>query len=134
MPYIFDVASAISVLAIVFIIKWSIDKVKADPDINLGNVQSKMFVGIGIAEFIPLILIIIGFNMMETVNEANELIVPMGIVILLAGFAVFFIFLQTNIGMPEKIKAPVKTMGLLGISLSTAIPIVSIVALFTMMP
>ncbi|HLQ70880.1 MAG TPA: hypothetical protein VK142_03715 [Bacillota bacterium] len=134
MPYIFVAASAISVLVTVFIIKWSMDKIKADPEVALEKVQQYMFVGVGLAETIPIILIIVGFQMIESVNEASELFVPMGIVVLLAGFAVFFIFLQLKVGVPAKIKPQVHTMGFIGIGLSLSIPIVSIVALFTMMP
>src|SRR5699024_4124836 len=133
-PYIFVAASVISVFAIVFIIKWSMEKMKSDRDANLGTVQQYLFIGVDLAEFIPILLIVYGFMKMETVNEASELFVPIGIIILLVAFAVFFIFMQINVGVPEEMKNQVKTMGLMGISLAAAIPIASIVALFTMMP
>jgi len=124
-PYIFVAASVISVFAIIFVIKWSLDKIKRNPDVNIEKVQQNMFIGVALAESIPIILVVVGLTTLAPAYELNELLTPLGIVILLAAFAIFFIKLQTTIGVPEKLKGRIQLIGFIGIGLVIPVPMVS---------
>ena len=71
---------------------------------------------------------------MESVAEISELYTPAIILLFLVIFAVFFIFLQKKVDVPEEAKAMVTQFSLISTFLVLAIPIISIVALFMMLP
>ncbi|WP_156290911.1 hypothetical protein [Oceanobacillus salinisoli] len=133
MPYIPVVAAVIAVAGILFAFKSNIDKIKQEPD-KLEKYQTKLFIGAAISEAIPIILIIYGFSAMETVALLTELYVPMTIVIALIVFSMIYIFLQTRLDVDEELKPAIRSFGIIGLGLVNAIPIISLVMLFLMVP
>lgn len=134
MPYLFVAASVIAVLGILFIIKGNMEKIKEDPE-SLAKAQLNIILGASIVEIIPILLVVLGFVKMDQVNFVNDsvTITPLVIVMLLMAFSIIFILLQVTVGVPKQIKSQVLVLGLIGLFLSFAIPIVSLVALFIMM-
>lgn len=132
MPYLFVAASAIAVLAVSFILKWNMDKIKYDPR-TIEKAQINLMLGTGVAEVIPIILVVIGMVKLEQGASINDLMTPIIIILLLMGFAVIFSFLQMRVGTPEKIKGRIQVLGFVGLGLALPIPIVSLVAFITML-
>lgn len=132
-PYIFVIATVLAIIPILIIFKVSMERIKEDPN-NRAKAQIQFFIGAALSEVVPLILFVYGFSNISPVQTVNELYLP-GIIILLAmGFATFFIFLQRMIDVDEELKDVANIFAMIGLSIASAIPIVSIVALFTMMP
>ena len=81
-----------------------------------------------------MILIVYGFTNLSPVAGIEELYVPGLIIILFTIVAAIFIFLQRAVDVTEEIKGVVATFSFIALAMTTAIPIISIVALFSMMP
>ncbi|MUV37347.1 hypothetical protein JNUCC1_01153 [Lentibacillus sp. JNUCC-1] len=133
MPYLFVAAAAVAVLTITGVYKVLIDKLKLKPE-NAQKLQTQFFIGVAVAEVIPIVLIILGFNQLESVGSVSELYLPGAIVVILMLFAVVFMFLQRAVGVNEESRTAVTLMTMIGIALVMAIPIISIVGLLLLLP
>ncbi|TQS72204.1 hypothetical protein DX933_14610 [Ornithinibacillus gellani] len=131
--YLFVAAAALAVLPISFIYKISIEKIKDNPK-KIGEIQNKFFIWVGLAEALPIILVVLGYANMAQAETLEELFLPGIIVLLLIGYAVFFIFLQRSIGVPKDAKEAIHTFSMVALMLSTSIPFIAIISLFLMMP
>ena len=131
--YYFVIATALAVLPIAFIFKISLERLIEDPS-SIEKTQTKFFLWIAVVETLPILFVIFGFINAEPVQTMNELMMPGIIVVMLAAFGVIFILLQRLSRIPEEIKGTVNTFVAIGIALINSIPIISIVALLTMMP
>ena len=131
--YFFMIASIMAVISILIVFKIFIDKIKITPE-KRGILQSKFFIGVAIAEAIPIILIVFGFMASQPVTSMNELLVPGIVIILSMAFAPFFIFLQSKVDVTEESRAAVSSFAAIGSMLTVSIPIISLVALFMLMP
>src|SRR5699024_1780531 len=131
--YYFVIATALAVLPIAFIFKISLERLIEDPS-SIEKTQTKFFLWIAIVESLPILFVIFGFINAEPVQTMNELMMPGIIVFMLAAFGVIFILLQRLSRIPEEIKGTVNTFVAIGSALINSIPIISIVALLTMMP
>ena len=131
--YFFMIASIMAVISILIVFKIFIDKIKITPE-KRGILQSKFFIGVAIAEAIPIILIVFGFMASQPVTSMNELLVPGIVIILSMAFAPFFIFLQSKVDVTEESRAAVSSFVAIGSMLTLSIPIISLVALFKLMP
>lgn len=92
------------------------------------------FITVAIIEIIPILLIIYAFSQQATVTGMDDLIVPGLLVLVFMAVSAFFIFLQSLVGSPPDQKQKLTVFALIAISLSNAIPIVSIVGLIVMLP
>ncbi|GGA64569.1 hypothetical protein [Ornithinibacillus halotolerans] len=131
--YYFALAAILAVLAILLVFKLNVEKLKENPQ-QIGQVQTRFFIGVAVAESIPIVLIILGFLGLETVSSIEELYIPGAIVIFSMIFAPFFIMLQKSVGVPEEAKQTINTFSFIGIAMANAIPIISLACLFLMMP
>lgn len=131
--YYFAFAAILAVISILLVFKNSLEKLKENPE-DYGSIQTKFFIGLAIAEALPLVLIVLGLANASTASSIEELYIPGAIVIFSMLFAAFFIFLQRSVGVPEEAKQKVTHFSTLGLMLVNAIPIVSLVGLFLMMP
>ncbi|WP_010099224.1 hypothetical protein [Ornithinibacillus scapharcae] len=131
--YYFAFAAILAVISILLVFKKNVDKLKENPE-EYGNIQTKFFIGVAIAETIPLILIVFGLMNASPASSMEDLYIPGAIVIFSMIFAAFFIFLQRSVGVPEESKQKVTHFSMLVLMLINAIPIVSLVGLFMMMP
>ncbi|MFA1822488.1 hypothetical protein ACDX78_20390 [Virgibacillus oceani] len=133
MPYIFVAAAVLAVIPIIILFKVNVEKLKENPE-SQGKVQTNFMIGIAVSEVIPLILIIFGFVNMEQAASIEELFIPGLIVLFTIAFSIFFIFLQKNVGVDPATKKVINSFSMVSIPLSTAIPTVSLIALFLMAP
>lgn len=131
--YFFALAAILAVISILLVFKNSIEKIKESPE-DYGSIQTKFFIGVAIAEAIPIILVIFGLMNLSTASSIEDLYIPGAIVIFSMIFAPFFIFLQRSVGVPEEAKQKVSNFSMIGIALINAIPLVSLVGLIMMMP
>ena len=131
--YLFASAAILACISILLIFKINIEKIKENPE-EIAKVQTKFFIGVAVAETIPIILIILGMMDLSPASSMEELYIPGLIVILALIFAPFFIFLQKSVGVPEEAKQTVNSFSMIGIGMANAIPLVSLVCLIMMMP
>src|SRR5690606_23971273 len=101
--YYFAFASLLAVISILLVFKVNVEKLKENPK-EVGQIQTKFFIGVAIAEAIPIILVVFGLMDLTTASSMEELYLPGLIVILSLVFAPFFIFLQKSVGVPEDAK------------------------------
>lgn len=132
-PYIFVIATILAITPILMIYKIAMGKLKENPE-QVGKVQSQFFIGVALSETIPIILIVYGFSNLKMVESIEAIFAPGLIIVLFAALAAFFIFLQRAVDVTEDIKQMVNSFSLIALAMSTAIPIISIVALFSMIP
>ncbi|WP_230200195.1 hypothetical protein [Bacillus niameyensis] len=130
---LFVLAAVIAVISILIVFKINLDKLKQSPE-NRDTLQTKFFIGVAIAEIIPIILVVLAFAASKTVTATSDLYVPGLIILLTFVFAPFFIFLQTKVDVTEKNRGIVTTFAFMGMSIALSIPIVSLVGLITLMP
>lgn len=131
--YIFVVATILAITPILIIFKITMERIKENPE-QRGKIQTQFFIGVALSETIPIILIVYGFSNLTTVSSIEELYAPGLIIVLFALVAAFFVFLQRTIGVPDDIKEVVNSFALIALAMTTAIPLISIVALFSMIP
>lgn len=132
-PYIFVIATIVAVLPILFIFKITVERVKENPNLK-EKALIQFFIWVAIIETVPILLIVFGMMNLESVPRMEELYMPGIIIILTAGFAALFIFLQRTFDVEEELKEFMNTSAMICLALANAIPLISIVALFLMMP
>lgn len=129
----FMLAAVIAVISILTVFKIHIEQLKQAPE-NRGQIQTKFFVGVAIAEAIPIILLVLGFMNSAPVEAVNELYFPGLIILLCLVFAPLFVFLQSRVDVSEEARLPIQTFSMLGLALGSSIPLISLVGLFTLAP
>lgn len=132
-PYLFVMATIVSVIPILFIFKITVERMKDDPSL-IQKAQIQFFLWVAILEIIPIILIIYGMANIESVSRIEELYMPGIIILLVSGFAALFIFLQRTFDVEEDLKETMNMFAMISLAMTNAIPIMSIVSLFLMMP
>ncbi len=132
-PFMYVIISAIAVFPIAIAFKVIIDRVKSARMTHERGV-TVFFLSVAIIEIIPILLVIYAFSQHTTVTGMDELIVPGLLVLVFMGVSAFFIFLQSFVGVSQDQKQQLTVFSLIALSISNAIPIVSIVGLFMMLP
>lgn len=127
--YLYVIAAAMAVLAILFFYKMNVEKIKETPE-KVGKAHTNFFMGAAMSEAIPIILIIFAYTSIEPVQAVEGLIIPGIFIVLIMLFSVFFIFLQRSVGVPEESKSAVNQFSMIAIAMANAVPIVAIVFLF----
>lgn len=130
-PYIFVVATFLAVIPFVIIFKISVERMKENPE-QFIKTQVYFFIWVAMIETIPIILIVFGMMNITPVQTMEELHTPGLIILLLMGFAIFFIFLQRTFDVTDDMKHSLHQFAIIAIGLVSAIPILSIVSLFMM--
>lgn len=126
------IISAIAVFPVAIAFKVIIEKVKSN-HMAYERAVTVFFLTVAIIEIIPIILIVYAFSQKTTVAGMDELIVPLLLVFVFMAVSAFFIFLQGKVGVSKEQRQQLTVFSLIAISLSNAIPIISIVGLFTML-
>lgn len=132
-PYVFVAAATLAMFPILTLYKMNVEKLKQDPSQH-ARVQNNLMIGVALSEAIPILLIIYGYAQMESVSTVSDLYLPGIILLFLVIFAVLFIFMQAKVGVPEEAKSMITQYSIISLMLALAIPIISIVSLFMMMP
>lgn len=124
--------AGIAVFPIAIAFKVIVDRIKADR-MPIEKGQVTFLITAAVIEIIPIILIVYMFSQEPKVASMDDLIVPGLLVLVFMAIGAFFIFLQGVVGVTEDKKKQLTVFSLIAISLSNAIPIVSLVGLFMMM-
>ena len=126
--YMFMFASILAVFSILIVFKIFIDKIKQTPE-DRNALQTKFFIGVAMAETVPLILIVFGFVTSTPVASISDLLLPAIVIVLSMAFAPFFIFLQTRLDITKETKSIVNTSALIGTAMTLSLPIISLIGL-----
>lgn len=141
--WLFVLATIIAVLGILAAFKnlmaYVQEKIEANEEISMQSLQKKQgqfFIRVALSESIPLILIVFGFMLMDSVRDGNPFI-PLLIILAVLIFALFQVITirRNTLGFENtstEIITIVNTLCFLGGALMSAIPIISIVALVIM--
>lgn len=132
-PYIFVIATIVAITPIMIVSKIAIDRMKQNPE-KKDKIYSSFFIGVALSETIPFILIVYGFTNLSTVANIEELYLPGLVIILFTIVAAIFIFLQRAVDVTEDIRGIITSFSLIALAMITAIPLISIVALISMIP
>ncbi|HEX6593671.1 MAG TPA: hypothetical protein VF095_03670 [Bacillota bacterium] len=132
-PYIFVGATFLAMIPFVVLFKISVERIKENPEQYAKTILS-FFIWVALIEAIPILLIVFGMMNMAPVQTVEELYTPGLLILLLTGFAIFFVFLQRTFDIPDDLKQSVHQFALIAIGLVLAIPMLSIVSLFLMIP
>src|SRR5699024_9928139 len=101
--YIFVVATLLLVIQLVFSfnisVKWMIENTE-----QFIKTPVYFFIWVAMIETIPIILIVFGMMNITPVQTMEELHTPGLIILLLMGFAIFFIFLQRTFDVTDDMK------------------------------
>lgn len=130
-PYLFVAAAIILAVCTMIIFLSSVSRLKAEPSSYEKVVQS-FFMKILMVELVPIALVVYGFSLKHTVADLSELYVPLIILVATMVITVIFILLQVRVDVDEAIRERITIFGLIAIALANSIPIIGIVALFTM--
>ncbi|WP_430493978.1 hypothetical protein [Rossellomorea marisflavi] len=128
--YLMALAAIIATTGIGIVIRKAMREMVAHPD-QRQQIQSRMFIGVAIAETLPLILIVLGFIMIESFT--GSVVIPVAITIAVTAVN-FVVLLRTFLDVvkdphaDKQTKAMVQTTFFIGYALMTAVPIIAIVA------
>lgn len=126
--YIFVLAAALAVFGILIMYKKNVERLKEDPS-QVGEVHKSFFMSTAVIEALPIVLLILGIVNVEPV-PMEDIYLPAIIIVMLAAFSIFFIFLQRAVGTDEDSKPVVNNFSMIAIMMSNAIPIIALVFLF----
>lgn len=132
-PYIFVVAVILAIIPMLILFKLSMERIKDDPE-QIAKVQTHFLIGAALSEAIPIILIVYGFANLTPVNNVQELYMPGIIILLIVSASLFFIMLQRAVNIEEDVKGIINQFVIISLGITNAIPMVSIIALFLMIP
>lgn len=127
--YYFVAASLLAVIPILGVFKVVIGKIQENPAEYQQGMQ-RFILFTALIEVLPILLIILGFMRLEQVQSITELYLPAAIIIFSYIFAMIFISLQRM----NDAEIDTRQFRVIALALVGAIPIVSIVAIFLMLP
>jgi hypothetical protein len=143
--WFFVFATVIAVFGILFAFKNMMAHVQLEiekgQEIKIESMQqeqTRFFIKVALAEAIPILLIVYGFMKIgELTDQTYNISLPLLIIIGAYLFALVHIFLTKRDALgydnaPTESKNVVNVLTMLGIALVSAIPIISVVAIFTM--
>lgn len=110
-----------------------VERIKEDPN-KVQQVIVQFFIWAFLFEIIPIFINIYGFNQVSPAESLEQLYMPGILILLIVGFAAFFIFLQRTVDIEEKLKEPINMFALIAFALVASVPILSIVGLLMMVP
>lgn len=108
---------------------------------KIQKAQTNFFIGVALAESVPILLIVFGFIQLENrdMDSINDMMIPLIVIIGIWIYGVFNIWMarKDTLGdrdISKESKMAINTMAMIGVSLISAIPIISLIALFTINP
>ncbi|MFS0863826.1 hypothetical protein [Fredinandcohnia sp. 179-A 10B2 NHS] len=141
--WLFVAATAIAVIGILLAFKKFMRQVQAQ--INNGQElklqglqkeQTRFFINVAVAESIPILLIVFGFMQIEQVTEPINIFVPLlSIIVIVAIAKINALATRRDVighNPLSQSKNIVNTLFFIGLALMSAIPVISIVAIFIM--
>lgn len=126
----FIIASFIATTGISLVVRNALKNIAVKPE-EITTIQSKMFIGVAVVEAIPILLIILGFNGIES-STMNSTI-PAILILFVAAINAFLIRRQSkelliHHSTKEEAKPLISALEKISYALVTAIPIVGMVA------
>lgn len=128
----FIFASFIATTGISYVVRNTLKNLAANPE-QITNIQSKMFIGVAVVEAIPILLIILGYNGIESSTMNGT--IPAIIIVIIAATNTLLIRRQAKVlvidhSTKEEAKPLISALEKISYALVTAIPIVGLVACF----
>jgi len=130
--FIFVAAAVFNSLPILVIYKVHINKIMKDPR-SYSAIQRSFFIGAAMSKIIPIILLIFGIIKMSSVESANEIIVPVAVVIAFIIIPVIYILKQRSGDYPADVKQGVRTLSTITLPHVFSVPIMALVFIFLML-
>ena len=127
--YYFVAATLLAIIPILVVFKITIEKLRENPE-DREQLFTRFFILVFGIEVLPIILVILGNINQEKVSDISELYVPGLTIILAYVFAYIFITMQRI----NDTEVDTRMFRIIAFALTSAIPIVSIVMLITMLP
>lgn len=126
----FIIASFIATTGISLVVRNALKNIAVNPE-EITTIQSKMFISVAVVEAIPILLIILGFNGIES-STMNSTI-PAILILFVAAINAFLIRRQSkelliHHSTKEEAKPLISALEKISYALVTAIPIVGMVA------
>jgi F0F1-type ATP synthase membrane subunit c/vacuolar-type H+-ATPase subunit K len=133
--YYFVLAAIIATFGISWAVRIAIRELANEPE-RKENIQTKMFIKVAVVEAIPIILIIFGFINLS--SSTSDIILPLIIVGVVTILNIIFINgtssqITNDLNTPGDLKSAIKTLTMMGTTLVLAIPIIAVVACFSVM-
>ncbi|WP_442599783.1 hypothetical protein [Neobacillus sp. D3-1R] len=140
--WLFVIASIIAVIGILFSFKIMMSQIQTiiqDQGLNMEMIQkeqTRFFIKIAISEAVPILLIVYGFTLIGELEEPVNILFPIVIIVGVFLFALVQILLTRRdvLGFHDvnsETKTFLNAMIFIGVAMVAAIPIVSVVALLT---
>src|SRR5690625_78192 len=127
--YYFVAATLLAIIPVLVVFKITIEKLREHPE-DRGQLLTRFFILVFGIEVLPIVLVILGSINQERVSDISDLYVPGLIIILAYIFAYIFITMQRI----NDTEVDTRMFRIIAFALASAIPIVSIVMLITMLP
>lgn len=130
--YFFVIATVIATFGISYFVRKAIKQIAVNLE-DRGKIQTNMFIGTALVEFVPIVLIVFGYVYLPFSSIDNT--IPLSIVLLSTAINQFLIYNTTNkyvkdLNTSNQLKAALKLTASLGYTLVMAIPIVSVISMF----
>ncbi|MCT1905343.1 hypothetical protein [Oceanobacillus sojae] len=127
--YIFVLAAVIAVLGIIRVFRSTVDNMLTEPE-KVQQYMSGFFTKVALVEFLPIILVILGFVFLQGEQlEMADVYVPIAIIVILIIFNMFYVFSQRSPAgnVEQDMKQRIQTLIFLTIALANSIPFIAII-------
>lgn len=127
--YIFVLAAVIAVLGIIRVFRSTVDNMLTEPE-KVQQYMSGFFTKVALVEFLPIILVILGFVFLQGEQlEMADAYVPIAIIVILIIFNMFYVFSQRSPAgnVEQDMKQRIQTLIFLTIALANSIPFIAII-------
>ena len=129
--YIFVAAAVFAVIPLLVILKVNINKLINDPE-QIVKIQQHFFIGVALSKIVPVILLIFGIIKLTNGVDIRELYIPWLIILIVLGYALFFITSQKKLDVEDKTKIAINTLVTIARPLIFSIPLMAAFFLFMM--
>lgn len=130
-PYIFVIAALILAVCTIIVFSSTLSQLKQNPE-AYEQLMQKFMIKVFLVEIIPIALVVYGFSLKHQVTVFSELYVPLTIIVAIMAITAITILLRIRVDVDPAQQQQITILGLIAIALANSIPIIGIVALFTM--
>lgn len=130
-PYIFVIAALILAVCTIIVFSSTLSQLKQNPE-AYAQLMQKFMIKVFVVEIIPIALVVYGFSLKHQVTAFSELYVPLTIIVAIMAITAITILLRIRIDVDPAQQQQITILGLIAIAFANSIPIIGIVALFTM--
>ena len=129
--YIFVIASILSVVPVILILKMTVKQLIENPD-DINQIFKRFYTYIALSKIAPVVLLIIGMVNIEKGVEISSLYVPLAIILLVVTYALSFISSQKSLNIEENTQDKITLLATTSRPLILSIPVMSVIFIFMM--